>query len=328
MAKQLKKHRRGGSKPSKPVGFLTGTGLSDQEIEAQERRLREAFAWNLDPETEGDSESEPFVLTSEASHSSTAIATTPKASPVDEPEGPGLWPELLTMPVDAAQLRRNLIITATREDPSHAAFDVLRTRLVQALSENGWRRVAITSPTRDCGKTFVAVNLAISLSRYESSRTVLMDLDMRNPSVAKALGMTSPGSMGDYLRGRVPTEDQFRVFDHNTLNIGPNLAIAMNDRVEPYAGELLQDPLTAERIAQMERELAPDVVLFDLPPALANDDVIAFEANFDGLLIVIDGTSTSGAQVREVMRRVGTSMPLLGVVLNKAEEATGDDYGY
>ncbi|MFY0682130.1 MAG: CpsD/CapB family tyrosine-protein kinase [Thalassovita sp.] len=317
MPNQKRKHRRAKQRNAKkPSGFLSVTGMPQQEIEAQERNLRAALAWDIEPE-EADVLPEPIVLTQEQ-----------EAAPEAPEEEFDLWPELLSMPVDAPRLRRNLIITAARKDPSHAAFDVLRTRLVQALGENNWRRVAITSPTRDCGKTFVAANLAISLSRYESSRTLLMDMDMRNPSVAKALGVTNVGSMGDYLRGLTPTEDQFHIFDQNTLNIGPNLAIAMNDRVEPYAGELLQDPLTAERLEQMEKELHPDVVLFDLPPALANDDVIAFDSNFDGLLIVIDGTRTSGAQVQEVMRRVGPSVPLLGVVLNKAEEATGDEYGY
>ncbi|MEC7962694.1 MAG: P-loop NTPase, partial [Pseudomonadota bacterium] len=180
----------------------------------------------------------------------------------------------------------------------------------------------------DCGKTFVSVNLAVALSRYENCRTVLMDMDMRNPSVAKTLGLRDVGSMGAYLRGEIETRDQFFKFDQNDMSLGDNLAIAMNDRVEPFASELMQQPATRDRLTRMEAELHPDVVLFDLPPALANDDVIAFKSNFDGVLIVIDGTRTSGAEVREVMRRLGEDVPLLGVVLNKAEDATGDEYGY
>ncbi len=239
-----------------------------------------------------------------------------------------VWNNLLTIPVDEAALERNLVITASRRDPAHAAFDVLRTRLVQALSDNGWNRVGITSPTRDCGKTFTAVNLAITLSRYDNCRTVLLDMDMRNPSVGKALGTSVSASVGDYLRGAMPSEAYLRRMGQNTLNIGANLAIGLNTRVEPYAAELFQQPKTAEVLARMEEELNPDVVLFDLPPAMAQDDVIAFRPQFDCILMVVGGGTTTASEVREMVRRLGESKPIVGVVLNKAEGDGVDSYSY
>jgi Mrp family chromosome partitioning ATPase len=239
-----------------------------------------------------------------------------------------VWNNLLTIPVDPAILERNLVITASRADPAHAAFDVLRTRLMQALSDNGWNRVGITSPTRDCGKTFTAVNLAITLSRYDNFRTVLLDMDMRNPSVGKVLGTTIKASVGDYLRGAMPSEAYLRRMGQNNLNIGGNLAIGINDRIEPYAAELFQQHKTAEVLARMQDELNPDVVLFDLPPAMAQDDVIAFRPQFDCILMVIGGGITKASEVREVVRRLGDSKPIVGVVLNKAEGAGVDSYSY
>lgn len=240
------------------------------------------------------------------------------------------WPQLASIPVDAGHLERNLIITATRHDPAHGAFDVLRTRLVQTLAEHGWKRVAVTSPTRDCGKTFTAVNLAISLSRYETHRTILMDMDMRNPSVATVLGVDQPGSMGNFLRGEVGVTKAFKRLGRNVLNIGTNLAVAMNDRVEPYAAELLQAPETADALSRMMDELDPDIVLYDLPPALAFDDVIAFKGQYDGILMIVGGGLTKPDEVHEAMRRIGEDVPLLGVVLNHAEadDALVYSYGY
>jgi Mrp family chromosome partitioning ATPase len=80
----------------------------------------------------------------------------------------------------------------------------------------------------------------------------------------------------------------------------------------------------------MMEELDPDVVLYDLPPALAFDDVIAFKRHFDGVLMVIGGGATKAAEVHEAMRRIGDDVPLLGVVLNQAEDETraGYSYGY
>ncbi len=239
-----------------------------------------------------------------------------------------VWNSLLPLPINADVLERNLVITAARTDPAHAAFDVLRTRLVQGLSDNGWNRVGITSPTRDCGKTFTAVNLAITLSRYDNCRTVLMDMDLRNPSVANVLGTTGVGSMGDYLRGSIPSEAFLRRIGQNSLNIGGSLAVGLNSRVEPYAAELFQQPRTAEVLDRMEQDLTPDVVLFDLPPALAQDDVIAFRPQFDCILLVVGGGTTTAKDVKEMIRRIGPDKPIIGVVLNKAEGAEVDTYSY
>ncbi|MCV2893382.1 CpsD/CapB family tyrosine-protein kinase [Lentibacter sp. XHP0401] len=238
------------------------------------------------------------------------------------------WDNLDVMPVDMDHLERNLVITASRNEPAHGAFDVLRTRLVQTLLEHNWKRVAITSPSRNCGKTFTAVNLAISLSRYEATRTILLDFDMRNPSVAGVIGDTQPGKMGDFLRGVIPAEELLVKFDHNTLNIGPSLAIGTNNVVEPYASELAHEPSTAASLERMMQEMSPDIVLFDMPPALAFDDVIAFRKHFDGVLMVVGGGETTPEDVREVMRRMGEDTPLLGVVLNQAEGEDGSDYSY
>ncbi len=253
----------------------------------------------------------------------------PPAS-ANAPDPDEIWGQLGSIPVDPAHLERNLIITAGRHDPAHGAFDVLRTRLVQTLYENDWKRVAITSPTRDCGKTFTSVNLAISMSRYETNRTVLMDMDMRNPSVAQVLGATNPGSMGDFLQGSAHPSSFFKRLGRNALNIGANLAVGLNDRIEPYAAELMQDPHADAAFQRMMDVLAPDVVLYDLPPALAFDDVIAFKKHYDGVLMVIGGGTTTAEEIHESMRRIGEEVPLLGVVLNQAEGETrlGYTYGY
>lgn len=343
MVEQSKRFRRGMRQQKARGGLLSGSGRSAAEIAAEDTALRSAFPM-IDLEAEAETlasepvempastpapKPAPLALENPLPAAGGSVSSKSEAGEEDEVvEVDDVWPQLGPMPVQRNQMAQNLIITASRRNPVHAAFDVLRARLLNALTDNGWKRVAITSPTRDCGKTFVSVNLAVTLSRYENCRTILLDMDMRNPSVAKTLGLRDVGSMGDYLRGDVPTRDQFFKFDSNDMKIGDNLAIAMNDRIEPYASELMQQPATAELLQRMEAELSPDVILYDLPPALANDDVIAFEENFDGVLIVIDGTRTSGQDVREVMRRLGDSVPLLGVVLNKAEDATGDEYGY
>ena len=240
----------------------------------------------------------------------------------------GSWAALRPLSIDAGLLARNLVIAAGRSDPAHGAFDVLRTRLVKALGERGWRRVGITSPTKGCGKSFTAVNLAVALSRYDGLRTALLDMDLRQPALARYLGLPDPGAMGDFLRGLVAPADFFRRPGANGLHIGPTLAIGANGRREAYAAELLHEPRTAAALARMQADLAPDVVLFDLPPALAQDDVIALRASYDCVLMVVGGGQTTPRELREAVRRLGHDTPILGVVLNKAEGEGIADYSY
>lgn len=239
-----------------------------------------------------------------------------------------IWNRLRPFDIDEAHLDANRIITARREDPAHVAFDVLRTRIMQALRENGWKRVGVTSPTPGCGKSFTAVNLAITLSRYENMHAVLLDLDLRRSSIHHLFGVKRPGSMGDFLRGKRSLEKHFRVPGPNKLNIGPTLAVGMNARREDFASELLQDPLTEEILEELEEELEPDIMLFDTPPVLNNDDVIAMRPLVDTFLVVASGGRTTARELKLVERQLGKDKPILGIVLNRAEGPTLTDTYY
>lgn len=259
------------------------------------------------------------------------VLAKPPAPPVAKPEKPDPelhWNALDRFRLDPERLDARHVITALRQDPAHTRFDILRTRMLQALAENGWKRVAITSPTKDCGKTFTAANLAISLSRQEQCRTVLLDLDMRSPSLHKIFGVSDPGSIGDLLRGEILPERHLQGFAPNSISAGSHVAIGFNGLVEPYAAELLQDQSTADVLNDIETVFNPTVMLFDLPPALLNDDVIAMRPHFDALLIVAGGGITRANDIKETERRLGQGVPLLGVVLNKAEQSDSSEYVY
>ena len=299
-----------------------------QTIEPQPKDIPDASP-DIAPQETAKAELEPSPGGAEAQ---AEVAPTPiptvQGGSGQQRSAPDLWQRVPSFPLDLKHLEKNRIITAERTDPAHSAFDVLRTKLLRLLSENGWSRIAVTSPTEGCGKTFMSVNLALSLSRQANCRTVLMDLDMRRPSVAKVLGLKDPGSMGDFLRGDLAIEDLFRRAGPNDVKIGDNVMVAANGRREDYASELMQLPETAEAMDRMEEALAPDVILFDMPPALVNDDVLAARPLFDGVLLIIGGGITKPQQVRDVERRLGTETPLLGVVLNRSEGENAQSYSY
>jgi len=227
------------------------------------------------------------------------------------------WDELKTITLNEKHLTKNHIISGNINAPAHAAFDVLRTRLLHTLKDRGWNRVAITSPTKGCGKTFVAVNLALSLSRRVDSRTILLDMNLRNPSLAKTLGISHPGTMRDYLSG-----GQFEK-DH-LFKVNSNLAVGLNSSSEETAAELLQSSRTKETLEVMQLELRPEIVLYDMPSVLHHDDLLSFLPQIDGVLLVIGGGQTKASEVKQVEKLLNDQAPLLGVVLNRDEGKIGD----
>lgn len=227
------------------------------------------------------------------------------------------WHELeLVLPDAQAHARSGApLVDYHRDHPASKAFDLLRTRLVQALRQNGWTRIAVAAPTTGCGATFTAVNLALSLARVPGSRSVLIDLDQRNPSVASALGLTGDWVISDFLSGRcLPEEHMIRCSD--------TLALALNTQVNANASEQLHDDVTAAVLEDAEEDLAPDVVIYDMPAMLEYDDLAAFLPQVDGVLLVSDGTQTTKDQITHCERILDGQTPLLGVVLNRGRGAT------
>jgi Mrp family chromosome partitioning ATPase len=247
----------------------------------------------------------------------------PDALPADQQQRPGssAWKELEPVELDPRHLERHRIITHERHDPAHVAFDVLRTRLLRAFQKHGWTRLGITSPDKGCGKTFVSTNLALSLARQPDNRAVLIDLDLRSPGVAKVLGIRHAEPARWFLNGDVPVTKYLR-------RIGSNLAVGPNSERVRDAAELLLAPQTATALDRLRGLLSPDVVIYDLPPMLAADDVLGFLPQLDCVLLVVGGGRTRPEQVTECERLLADQVNLLGVLLNQAEGANSTRYAY
>ncbi|GAB1360927.1 hypothetical protein MASR1M32_01630 [Rhodobacter sp.] len=226
--------------------------------------------------------------------------------------------EISTSPMD---WERNGLFADSGHNPVTRTFDMLRTRVLQALSKECWTRIAVTSPTHGCGKSFVAANLALSLARLPSCRTVLMDLELRDPQLAGLFGVADAQPLIEFLMGEQPLEGQFR-------RIGRNLALALNGAAVPHPSELLQDPEFPNALSTVRELLQPDVVLIDTPPALGADDVLSLASQVDAVLLVVDGTRTSPEDVRACERLFDGRLPILGTVLNRAQDRTTDRYAY
>lgn len=224
-----------------------------------------------------------------------------------------VWESLGLASLSQEVLTGNGLFLDSTAEPAVASFDILRSRLLMGIAEKGWKRIAITSPTHGCGKSFVAANLALSLARRPGSRTVLLDLDLRRPALANLFGLQDFGAIDDFLSGEQPLESHFRRY-------GRTLALGLNSKPCDMAAEQLHDPDSHLALNAMMEQLDPEVVLYDLPPALVSDDVLALAPCIDAVLLVTDGTQSTPEDIRAAEQAFDGRLPLLGVVLNRAQD--------
>jgi protein-tyrosine kinase len=209
------------------------------------------------------------------------------------------------------------------------AFRMVRTRAAHALqAESGPSSVfAVTSPRQGDGKTLVAINLAIGLARQPGSKVLLVDGDLRLPSIAKVLGLEAKLGLSDYLAGRATLEGCLLAAPGGGLFIIPQVGSL------PQSSELLANGVLAAFLQTM-REQHPDwLVMIDCPPILAVDDTLVILQAVDKALLVVREGYTRRNEMRRAAAAIGEAK-YLGTVLNDSRSA-GDrgqhyyyDYGY
>ncbi len=111
---------------------------------------------------------------------------------------------LSTVEISTVACEQNRVLlteSQQREYPAaDAAYRLLRGRLQNRLKQNNWFSLAIASPSQGDGKSLTSVNLAVSIAREKQKPVYLIDLDMRNPSMCRFLGIRDIRPLPDYLR--------------------------------------------------------------------------------------------------------------------------------
>ncbi|MGR3762397.1 CpsD/CapB family tyrosine-protein kinase (plasmid) [Roseobacteraceae bacterium NS-SX3] len=232
------------------------------------------------------------------------------------------WAALRPLGTDPRQLARSRLV-AHHGGPEAAPYDMLRTRMLQQIRANGWRRIALVSPDSGCGKSTTAANLAFSFGRQKDLRTMLLDLDMRRNGLAGYLQQQCKHNMGDVLQGKAD-------FREHGLRHGDNVAFGLNGGPVEDSSEILQSQQALRVLEEIEAAYQPDIVLFDTPPMMARDDSHGFLKNTDCALIIAAAEKTTIDQIDATERQVAELTNVMGIVLNKCRYAGaihGYDYG-
>jgi len=215
-------------------------------------------------------------------------------------------------------MHTNHLITKQVDPAVRTSYKMLRTRILHAMHANGWRSLAITSASQGDGKTVTAINLAISLAGDVNHNVCLVDLDLRHSSIARYLDLSAKYGVSDCLIDNLPVEKALIRPHIDRLFILPNIRHVMN------SSELLSSPAMHELSALLSAD--PNrIIIYDMPPILAADDMLAFNKNTDAILFVVaEGVTrrTDTVRARELMDELN----VIGTVLNQSDEKTATYY--
>ncbi|WP_060481992.1 CpsD/CapB family tyrosine-protein kinase [Pseudomonas sp. NBRC 111119] len=213
----------------------------------------------------------------------------------------------------ADHLERHRIVAYNKNSVMNGPIDLLRTQVLRAMEENGWRTLAITSPTPEAGKTVLAINLAMSIAHHTTRTALLVDFDLRRPKVGSTLGLPMERSLNEFLNDQAPLQDCL---------VNPTLPrfVVLPTRVPvPMSTEVLCSPKVNHLIGELRNRYESRICIFDLPPLLSSDDAITVMPKFDCVLLVVANGMNNKKEIEDCLHHLGT-VNLLGTVLNKADE--------
>ena len=221
--------------------------------------------------------------------------------------------------VPQSVLTENRLIAGNRTDPRATSFRMLRTQVLHTMRENGWTSLAITGPSKGIGKSLVATNLAISISHEVNQTVLLVDVDMRRPSIHKYFDFEPEQGLLDYLQGEAKLENLL-------VNPAfPRLVLLPGRGATTESSELLSSPRMINLVKELKSRYESRIIIFDMPPLLDLDDAMVFLPNVDSTLLVVENGKNTQSEVQKSMRLLG-STNLIGTVLNKADEEIRDYY--
>jgi protein-tyrosine kinase len=243
-------------------------------------------------------------------------ALSPTAGPLRTDPGPVAGPvqeplvRTRSVPVRADVLRGAGIVGADLAGPLGPGLRVLRAMVMQRLKQRGWNTLAVVSPAPNEGKTFVATNLAIAIAAERDHTSLLVDVDLRSPSVHARFGLEPEVGIEDCLAGRSPvaaamvTPEQY-----------PRLVLLPARSPVPQSSELLGGLRARALFRELKERYANRYVIYDLPPMLASDDALVFAPQADAALVVVSDSRTHRHELMRCLEMLG-DVPVLGTVLN------------
>jgi protein-tyrosine kinase len=215
-------------------------------------------------------------------------------------------------PADGAFSEQQLVSFYQPKSLGAEQFRKLRTYLLQLNIQGPPKTIMVTSAASGEGKTFVSANLAAGLARDLHAHALLVDCDLRVPSLANLFGFSSGLGLSDYLR------DSRKIADLLLKTQIEKLSVLPGGNVPENPTELIGSKKMEDLVLELKSRYNDRYVIFDSTPLLATSESEVLSKLVDGIIIVVK----AGVTPRETVKQAISSLEkekILGVVLNHLE---------
>lgn len=245
-----------------------------------------------------------------------------ESAPDARRRGAPVLPDSIPVRVPTAVMERNRLVGGLKDQRMLDAYSLLRSRVLHRVDQNRIATLGVTSPSPRDGKSLTATNLAISIAAGESQQVLLVDADVRRPSIADLFGLHINAGLGDYLVDDADLDEMILQPPINGLYLLPGRA---KSRLRP---ESLSSEKVKRLIKRLKQRLPGALIIFDMPPALVGGDVVAFAPNLDATLLVVANRRTHETEMEKIMPLM-EGVNVMGTVLNFADQTVSknDYYG-
>lgn len=200
-------------------------------------------------------------------------------------------------------------------------FKILRTKLLFPRSGKPARSIMVTSTVPGEGKSFVTANLAISIAHSIQEHVLIIDCDMRMPSIHKRFGFGKVPGLSEYLSDKTPLDALMLKTKVDKLSIIPAGKPPHNP------SELLSSQKMSDLLKEVKARYSDRYIVIDSPPPLLTAETHAMSRQVDGILLVVKYGSTPRKMVSELIEIIGKDK-LLGVVFNNFDMRLTNYLGY
>ncbi|WP_392486719.1 CpsD/CapB family tyrosine-protein kinase [Haloimpatiens sp. FM7315] len=210
-----------------------------------------------------------------------------------------------------------LILEKDPKSPVAEAFRTLRTNIQYSSFDKRMKTILVTSAGPGEGKSTTCANLALTIAET-SKKVLLIDCDLRKPTMHKKFKVSNEKGISDFLVGDVDLEEALKKYKEN-------LYIMTSGTIPPNPSEMLASNKLKTFLEDMEDKF--DYILIDSPPVLAVTDAQILSTIADGVIMVVASGQTAkemSQKAKELLLKVKAN--ILGVILTKVEIRTGKSY--
>lgn len=216
------------------------------------------------------------------------------------------------------QIDPHLVAAHAPQSIAAEQYRLLRTRVTRAENGRPCRTIIVTSPSKGDGKSLTAANLALTMAQDPQQRVLLLDADLRRPSIHRLFGISETPGLSDVLMGGAALEEALVMVPDHRLTLLPS------GLVPTHPAELLGSSGMRRVLDTLRTRF--DRVLIDMPPVAPLADVAVASPMADGVLMIVRAGVTPKPAIERALAAFD-GVKVLGLVLNDAG-ASAASYQY